>query len=423
MLPLFILGIEMTNEHRRGKRNVFLLAACQALMMSCNSLLISISALVGAALATEKWLATVPLGLQFLATMLCTLPASLLMRSIGRRAGFILGTLAGLAGAVVSTYAVLIHSFPWLCAGAFLFGVFNAFAQYYRFAAADTATPEFRSRAISLVLAGGVIAAFAGPNLASATRELAAVPFAGSYASLLVLFAASALLLVGLHIPRAGAAEYGASRPIAVIARQPSFLAAVTGATVAYVSMNLLMTATPLAMNHAGHSFGDTALVIEWHVLGMFAPAFITGHLINRFGVTNIMFAGVVLLGACVGVNLLGGSVAHFWLALLLLGMGWNFLFVGATTLLTETYGLAEKAKVQGVNDLLIFGMVALSATTSGMLHHALGWQAMNLGVVPLLVLCLVVLCAVRRPQRLAGAVQPNAASRIERPRAEADQV
>lgn len=411
----------MTNEPRRSRRNVFVLAACQALMMTCNSLLIAISALVGAALAPEKWFATVPLGLQFLATMLCTLPASLLMRRIGRRAGFILGTVAGLAGAVVSTHATLTHSFAWLCGGAFLFGMFNAFAQYYRFAAADTATPEFRSRAISLVLAGGVVAAFAGPNLASATRELAAVPFAGSYASLLALFAASALLLVGLHIPRAPAAELGAGRPMAVIARQPPFLAAVLGATVAYASMNLLMTATPLAMDHAGHSFGDTALVIEWHVLGMFAPAFVTGHLINRFGVTNIMFVGVVLLAACVGANLLGGSVAHFWLALLLLGMGWNFLFVGATTLLTETYTLAEKAKVQGVNDLLIFGTVALSATTSGMLHHVLGWQAMNLGVVPLLALCLVVLYAVRRPRPRPAPVAPTGSPTVERPRAGAD--
>lgn len=406
----------MTNEDRRSKRNVFVLAACQALMMSCNALLIAISALVGAALAPEKWLATVPLGLQFLATMLCTLPASLLMRSIGRRAGFILGTVAGLAGSVVSTYAVLTHSFAWLCAGAFLFGVFNAFAQYYRFAAADTATPEFRSRAISLVLAGGVVAAFAGPNLASATRELAAMPFAGSYASLLVLFAASALLLVGLRIPRAVATERGASRPMAVIARQPAFLAAVIGATVAYTSMNLLMTATPLAMDHAGHSFDDTALVIEWHVLGMFAPAFLTGHLINRFGVTNIMLVGVALLGTCVSVNLFGGSVAHFWLALLLLGMGWNFLFVGATTLLTETYTLAEKAKVQGVNDLLIFGTVALSATTSGMLHHALGWQAMNLGVVPLLVLCLFVVHVARRLRPLVAPVHRDGGPTIERP-------
>ncbi len=411
----------MTNERGRSRRNVFVLAACQALMMTCNSLLIAISALVGAALAPEKWFATVPLGLQFLATMLCTLPASLLMRRIGRRAGFILGTVAGLAGAVVSTHAALTHSFAWLCAGAFLFGVFNAFAQYYRFAAADTATPEFRSRAISLVLAGGVVAAFAGPNLASATRELATVPFAGSYASLLALFAASALLLVGLHIPRAPAAELGAGRPMTVIARQPSFLAAVIGATVAYASMNLLMTATPLAMDHAGHSFGDTALVIEWHVLGMFAPAFVTGHLINRFGVTNIMLAGVALLAACVGVNLLGGSVAHFWLALLLLGVGWNFLFVGATTLLTESYTLAEKAKVQGVNDLLIFGTVALSATTSGMLHHVLGWQAMNLGVVPLLALCLFVLYAVRRPRPRVGQVQPHGGPTVERPRAGAD--
>lgn len=383
----------MNKPGRRGvdksKKNVAVLATCQALMMTCNSLLITVTPLVGLAFAANKGLATLPVALQFLATMVCTLPASLLMKRIGRRAGFIAAALLGAAGAMQCTYAVFAQSFAGLCAGVFLIGVFNAFAQYYRFAAADTATPEFRSRAISLVLAGGIVAAFAGPNLANWTRDLLSTAFSGSYASLLVLFVVSVLALLFLDIPREhGPARLGGIRPLGTIVRQPAFIVAVLGAMIAYGVMNLLMTSTPLAMHRYGHSFGDTAFVIQWHVFGMFAPSFFTGNLINRFGVLRIMLVGVALIAVCVGANLVGTTVLHFWTALLLLGLGWNFLFVGATTLLTETYLVEEKAKVQGVNDLLVFATVTLSAVSAGALHHALGWETVNVGVIPLLLLC-----------------------------------
>jgi len=274
-----------------------------------------------------------------------------------------------------------------------------AFSHYYRFAAADAAPDGYRARAISLVLAGGVVAAFAGPNLANWTRDaLPASPFAGSYASLLALFAATLALLPFIDMPAPAAHErVRGGRSLARIAREPVFVVAVLGAVVGYGVMNLLMTATPLAMLGSGHPFADTAFVIQWHIAAMFAPSFVTGYLIYRFGVLRIMLAGSALLGACVTVNVVGVAVANFGLALALLGLGWNFLFIGATTLLTELHSPAEKAKVQGFNDFLVFGTVTLTATSSGMLHEAVGWEALNLGVVPLVTAVFLATAALAR--------------------------
>ena len=387
------------------KRNIVLLAICQALMMTCNSLVIATSALIGLALASNKWLATLPLGLQFLAIMSLTLPASLFMKRFGRRTGFQLGACLGLSGALLCTYSIFAHNFAGFCGGAFLLGAFNAFGQYYRFAAADTATLQFRSQAISLVLAGGVVAAFAGPNLAIWTRAMFDTAlFAGSYSCLIALYAASLLVSSFIAIPPPAEAErHYSGRSLRDIMRRPDFIVAVSSAMIAYGVMNLLMTSTPLAMQHNSHSFSATALVIQWHVLGMFAPGFVTGRLIERAGLLNVMLTGSVLLGVCAAVNLLGVSVLHFWLALALLGIGWNFLFTGATTLLTGIYTAAEKAKVQGVNDLLVFATVTLSAMSSGALHHGIGWTAVNLAVAPLIILSLVAILWLRR-QRLQGA-------------------
>jgi MFS family permease len=388
------------------KKNIALLATCQALMMTCSSLVIATSALVGLALASNKWLATLPLGLQFLAVMSLTLPASLFMKSFGRRAGFQLGAMLGLGGALLCTYGLFAHSFAWFCGGAFLLGAFNAFGQYYRFAAADTATPAFRSQAISLVLTGGVVAAFAGPNLANWTRALFDTAlFAGSYSCLIVLYVTSLLVSSFIAIPLPAEAERSHSgRPLGDIMRRPDFIVAVLSAMIAYGVMNLLMTSTPLAMQHNGHSFGATAFVIQWHVVGMFAPGFFTGRLIQRLGLLNVMLAGSALLGVSAGVNLLGISVVHFWLALALLGIGWNFLFTGATTLLTGVYTGTEKAKVQGINDLLVFTTVTLSAMSSGALHQSIGWTAVNLAVAPLIILSLLANIWLRG-RRLQGAV------------------
>jgi MFS family permease len=384
------------------KKNVLLLAAAQAMFMTGGSLLIATSALVGYRLSPDKALATLPLALQMLANMLTSIPASLIMRRIGRRAGFLLGCTIGITGAALATYAIFIGSFALFAGGAFLSGMFAGFANFYRFAAADTATDDYRSTAISYVLAGGVVAALVGPNLAHWTSDWLAAPFAGSYLALTGVLTLSFITLAFLQIPRSETETHRGGRPLAVIARQPVFIVAAIGGMFGYGTMTLVMTATPLAMHGHHFAFSDTAFVIEWHVLGMFAPAFFTGHLIRRFGVLRVMLSGALLDVACVTVNLTGTSLTHYWLALFLLGVGWNFLFIGATTLLTETYAPEEKARTQALNDFLVFGTVTLASLTAGTLQHQLGWRAVNLGVTPLIAALLVAIAWLVRTRRAA---------------------
>ena len=372
-------------EHMR--RNVLLLAACQALLNSAASLILTTAALIGVALSPSTALVTLPLGLMFLAMMLAAMPASLLMRRIGRRAGFLLGALMGVSGGLLCAWGVHVGSFTAFCIGAVGLGVFNGVGQFYRFTAAEVATPAWRSRAISLVMAGGVVAAFVGPNLASFTRDLVApAAFTGSFLALVALHGSSMLLLAFLRVPPPSFEESeGEGRPLARVARQPAFVVAVLGGMVSYGVMNLLMTSTPLAMAGCGFAFSDTAWVIQWHVLAMFAPSFVTGHVIRRLGAVNVVLAGGVMLLGCAVTNLLGVEMLNFWTALVLLGLGWNFMFIGSTTLLTECYRPAEKARAQGLNDLLVFGTVALTATSSGALHQTLGWSSLNAGVIPVI--------------------------------------
>lgn len=368
-------------------RNVLILALCQALTWSAASIMI-ISASLTATLLADASLATVPLGLHFTASTLTTFGASMLMRRFGRRAGFTLGAVAGVGCGVVSIWAIYAGSFVAFCLGGMLFGVAMSFAQYYRFAAAEAADAAFRSRAISLVIAGGVLSALAGPELAEWGRDLfAPVLFVGSYAVIAGLFLTAALLVQLLRIPRLSASEAREQgRPLGAVARQPVYLVAVLGGVVGYGMMMLVMTATPLAMEFCGFAFGDSAFVIQWHALGMFVPSFFTGHLIARYGVLNIMLAGTVLIAACIAINLHGVSLVHFWLGLLLVGLGWNFLYVGSTSLLTESYRPEERAKAQGLNDSLVFGLVAVTTFSSGWLQNRFGWEAVNLaGVIPVL--------------------------------------
>jgi len=367
------------------KKNVLLLAACQAMLMTGGSLLIATSALVGYRLAPDKALATLPLAAQMLASMLTSIPASLLMQRFGRRAGFLLGSSIGITGAGLATVAIVTGNFALFILGAALSGMFAGFGNYYRFAAADVATVDYRSTAISYVLAGGVIAAFIGPNLAHWTSAWLVAPFAGSYLALTAILVLSFATQLFLDIPRPAREVYGSGRKLGVIARQPVFMVAAIGGMLGYGIMALVMTATPLAMHDHHYAFSDTAFVIEWHVIGMFAPSFFTGHLIRRFGVLQVMLVGGVLSAVCVGINLAGTSLSHFWLALFLLGMGWNFLFIGATTLLTEAYAPEEKAKTQALNDFLVFGTVTVAVLSAGSLQHHLGWRAVNYGVMPLI--------------------------------------
>jgi len=388
------------------KKNVLLLAACQAMLMTGGSLLIATSALVGYRLAPDKALATLPLAAQMLASMLTSIPASLLMQRFGRRAGFLLGSSIGITGAGLATVAIVTGNFALFILGAALSGMFAGFGNYYRFAAADVATVDYRSTAISYVLAGGVIAAFIGPNLAHWTSAWLVAPFAGSYLALTAILLLSFATQWFLDIPRPERAARGSGRTLAAIARQPVFIVAAIGGMLGYGIMALVMTATPLAMHDHHYAFSDTAFVIEWHVLGMFAPSFFTGHLIRRFGVLQVMLVGGVLSAVCVGINLAGTSLSHFWLALFLLGVGWNFLFIGATTLLTETYAPEEKAKTQALNDFLVFSTVTIAVLSAGTLQHRLGWQAVNYGVIPLIAVTVVAVAWLLLRRRAAAPIQ-----------------
>jgi MFS family permease len=369
-----------------ARRNVLLLACCQALLLTGAVTLIAIGALAGYDLAPTKALATLPSAFYVVGSAIATVPASFWMRRVGRRNGFLTGGTIGLAGSVVATLAIAASSFAALCAGFALLGVYNAFGQYYRFAAADAAPPDFRAKAISYVLAGGLVGGIVGPEVSKLTIDLIQPRFLASFASLFVYCLAAMGIVAWLAIPEAREEAAGeGARPISEIARQPAFIVAVACAALGYGVMTLLMTATPLAMGFCGYPYAAAATVIAGHVVAMFAPSFFTGSLIQRFGVLNVILAGVVIEIACVVVALSGQLVGHFQLALVFLGLGWNFTYVGGTTLLTETYRPAEKAKVQGLNELLVFGVQALASLMSGVLVNAAGWTILNLFALPLL--------------------------------------
>jgi MFS family permease len=371
-----------------SRKNVAVLAVCQGLLLINNTVLVTVNALVGYALAPDKTLATLPVTMYFVGSALTTIPFSFLMRRHGRRAGFTLGGVFAILGSLICAIAVYLESFWLLCFGVLVLGGYFAAGQYFRFAAADSAPAEFRTTAISLVLAGGIVGGFVGPETSKLTKDLVAGhAYAGPYFSLVGFALLSILVLRWLQLPGLTETERkGAGRPLAAIARQPTFLVAVLCATVAYGVMNLLMTTTPLAMAACEHPFSEAAFVIQWHVVGMFAPAFVTGSIIHRVGLAKVMLAGVVLNIACVGIALSGVDVLHFWLALFLLGVGWNFMFIGATALLTESHTPAERAKVQGVNDAAIFVTLVVSSLSSGALFTFQGWQTMNAMAIPVLV-------------------------------------
>ncbi|TMH82422.1 MAG: MFS transporter [Betaproteobacteria bacterium] len=367
-----------------AKKNVAVLAACQALLFTNNSTAIALNGLAGYALAANKALATLPVTAWVIGGALSTLPASLLMKRVGRRAGFTVGALVGMVGATVCSLALYLESFWLFCFGTMVFGVYNAAAQYYRFAAADVASADFKAKAISLVLAGGLVGGIVGPETSKLTVDLLQTPYLGAYLSLIGFLVPVVLALQWLDIPApAAAAHKEPARPLAQIMAQPVFVVAVLAAAIAYGVMNLLMTATPLAMGICGHPYRAAATVIGWHVIGMFGPSFFTGSLIRRFGVLQVMFAGALLLYVVVAIALSGVSIPHFWLALVLLGVGWNFLYIGGTTLITEACTPPERAKTQGANDLIIFVVMATSSFSSGLLLEKSGWQMLNYFALP----------------------------------------
>jgi len=370
-----------------AKKNVAVLAVCQGLLFVNNSVLITVNALAGIALAPNKALATLPVTMYFVGSALTTVPLSFMMKRHGRRAGFTLGAVFAVLGSLICAAAVYAASFWLLCLGVLVLGGYFAAGQYYRFAAADSAPADFKATAISLVLAGGIVGGFVGPETSKRTIDLLAGHlYAAAYFSLVGFALLTVLVLRWLTIPVLTETErMSAGRPLAEIARQPAFIVALLCAMIAYGVMNLLMTTTPLAMIACEHPFSDAAFVIQWHIVGMFAPSFVTGTLIRRFGLSTVMLAGVALNVGCVVTALSGVDVMNFWLAMLLLGIGWNFMFIGATALLTESHTPAERAKVQGVNDAAIFVTMVASSLSSGALFTLQGWDAMNRWALPVL--------------------------------------
>ncbi|MGB0865795.1 MAG: MFS transporter [Granulosicoccaceae bacterium] len=367
-------------------RDVLLLSFCQAMMTSTNSLVVACSALVGMALASDPLLGTLPAALQHLATMTFTLPASLLMAKLGRRAGFAVGACIGILGGYCAWQGIVQQSFAVFALGTALFGVHNSFGNFFRFAAVEATPVSVKNRAISYVLAGGVLAAVLGPSIASWTRlSIEDAPFAGSFIAVMGLYLMTLLAVSQLSLNQPTvlpSADKG--RTIRQIAAQPLFRVAVLIATAGYALMVLLMTATPLAMAAHQHPFADTAVVIQFHVLAMFLPSFYTGNLIERLGIRRVMAMGVVLGLATSATALAGHGFWWFFIALVFLGLSWNFMFVAATSLLTECYKPEEKARVQAFNDFVIFSTVGLCAFGAGAMQSFFGWGLLCMLAVPL---------------------------------------
>ena len=364
-------------------KNLWLLALCQGLFLTNNVVFIAINGLVGLQLAPYGWMATLPVMGYVVGGALATGLVARTQQRWGRQVSFQIGLAVALASALAGAWAVFSGNFWLLCAATVVAGYYSANGQLYRFAAAELAAPAFRDKAISLVLAGGLLGAVAGPNLASHTRTLLAVPFAGAYVALAAVALLSMLCMAAIRFdapPPRTAASTRAGRSVGQLLREPAFLVATLGAALGYGVMNLLMAATPLAMQVCGYAFDDAALVLEWHVIGMFAPGFFTGHLIQRLGVLPVMGAGVLLNLACVAVALMGVDLHHFGIALFLLGVGWNFLFTGSTTLSLQAYRPEEKDRAQAAINFFVFATMALTSFASGALVTTQGWTLLNYG-------------------------------------------
>ena len=380
---------------RSVNRHLLLLALCQGLFLTNNVVFIAINGLVGLSLAPLGWMATLPVTGYVVGAALSAMPVSRLQARLGRKRAFQMGLGVAMLSAALCAYAVHIHSFWLLVAATLVAGFYSANAALYRFAGPELVAPAFKEQAISLVLAGGIIGAFAGPNLASATRDVFIAPFAGAYLALVLVALLSLLALSFIRFPPHAVPVAGASggRPVSELLRQPVFFIAVAACSLGYGVMNLLMAATPIAMQQCQHPFDRAALVLEWHVLGMFVPGFFTGRLIKRFGALPVMGVGAALNFACVAVALSGVEVMQFLVALLVLGVGWNFLYVGGTTLFTQAYRPEEKNRAQGVMDTCVFSTMALSSFSSGALITTQGWTWLNLGsLVPMTLVSLALI-------------------------------
>lgn len=391
-------------DDTRARRNAVILAIAQALYGAVTTAVVVTAGLVGSQLSPSPAWATLPMSMMIIGTALTTLPISLMMRRLGRRLGFVLCALAGGAGSLIGAYAIFQRSFGLFLAGCLLVGVYQASASYYRFAAADTASPAFRPKAISWVMTGGILAALIGTIMVMGTVDLfAPVTFAGTWAVMAGLSFLGAILLLAIDIPLTERHDAPSGRPLGEIARQPRYMVAATTGMLAYGIMVLVMTATPVAMLGCGFSVKDSSWVIQWHALAMFVPSFFTGSLISRFGAEKISAIGMALLVGSAVSGLLGIHFENFAVGLILLGLGWNFGFLGGTTMLTETYAPEEKNKAQGLNDLLVFVTTAITSLSAGKLLAWFGWTGVNIAVFPMVVLALVMIVWLARHPHQVG--------------------
>lgn len=390
------------SPYRFERSNVLKLAIAQALAGANSVVIYATGAIVGHTLAPSPILATLPISIFVVGMAACTLPAGAIAQRYGRRAAFLAGTGAGVLVGLLAALAVMIGSFWLFCAATFFGGAYAAVVLSFRFAAADCVEPERRPRALSFVMAGGVFAGVIGPQLVTHTMYLW-MPhmFVATFVAQAAVAALSAVILFGVRLPAPSAAEQAGGRPLGVIARQPRFVLAVICGVVSYLLMNFLMTAAPLAMQMCGLPQEAANDGLQWHVIAMYAPSFFTGRLITRFGASNVVLSGLALIGLSAGVGLLGIDVAHFWGTLILLGIGWNFGFIGATAIVASSYRPHEADKVQGFHDIILFGTVALASFSSGKVFTAYGWQAINMMFWPVtgvsLFLVLILLLRNRR--------------------------
>lgn len=383
-----------SNAYRTQQRNVWLLVIAQALGAASPPIIISLGGIVGQMLADDPALSTLPVSLYQAGVALSTIPAAFLMRRLGRRLAYLIGALAGIFSGLWAAWGIAHGSFIDFCMGTALAGFYGACVQSYRFAAADAVEAPARPRAISLIMVGGLIAAIIGPQVVIWTRDtLPATPFAGSFYSQAALALLALPILAMLRMPAAPMQVHReAGRPLPVIIRSPQFVVSVTAGVVSFGLMSFIMTAAPMAMVKIGHSVDDAALGIQWHVLAMFAPSFLTGRLIQRFGKTIITASGLLIIAVSGLTAVAGTEIVHFWTSLILLGIGWNFGFIGATAMVTDCYTDAERTKVQALNDFLVFGTVAVASFGSGHLLNTAGWNVINLAMLPLTVVVIAML-------------------------------
>lgn len=396
------------DQDRLARRNARLLSLALALGGANSTINFALGGILGSELAPSRELTTLPITAFVLGSLSTTIPASLLMARIGRKPGFLLGGVIGMTGGLVGAAGVVAANFWLFCLGTFLAGSYLSWTQFFRFAAADNASPALRPKVISWVLAGGLVAAFLGPQIVINAKDLIpGLPYVGPFfgSTLVILASMAAVALTRWPKSGEGGAKEAPSRPLAEIARSPRFITAVAIGMLAYASMNLVMTAAPVAMVvQCGYTVTDSTLGIQWHVLAMYAPSFITGSLISRYGKVPVMLAGLAAFSLCGVIGYAGLTVTHFWLALVFLGIGWNFAYVGATALVADCHTPAERGKVQGLNDFLVFGLVSVASLTSGVLQNYGGWHAVLSALVPAVILALAALgflaVSRRRPAR-----------------------